>query len=332
MKLSCLLLMVTVACIHAIPKDFKWHDTVTLHHFKKSNEDFGDDGAHDLTHANLVDHAYDKSAKLPKGAHIGNGDILFRPGEEEKFFEEGSDILKRDAIRNENARWPKARVPYVISSANSQARAAITAAAKEFAAKTCIRLVPRTNERDYARIIAGGGCYSYVGRVGGSQDLSLGRGCEYKSTAIHEFMHALGFFHEQSRPDRDQFIRINFGNVQSGMESQFRKQTSSSVTTFNQPYDYVSVMHYEKYAFSKSYGRLATIVPKNNPNQKLGQDVNGGLSSIDAKQLNAMYCGGGPGKPTTTKKPTTGGGVTAARCKKRMNNCSRFMRECAALM
>ena len=65
MKHSCLLLMFVVAYIHAIPKTFKWHDTVTLHHHKRSHhEDFGDDGAHDLTHANLVDHTFDKSTKL----------------------------------------------------------------------------------------------------------------------------------------------------------------------------------------------------------------------------------------------------------------------------
>ncbi|WP_081465965.1 M12 family metallopeptidase [Stigmatella aurantiaca] len=39
-----------------------------------------------------------------------------------------------------------------------------------------------------------------------SLGISLGQGCEFKSTAVHELMHALGFCHEQSRPDREQFI------------------------------------------------------------------------------------------------------------------------------
>ena len=34
-------------------------------------------------------------------------------------------------------------------------------------------------------------------------------------------MHALGFLHEQSRPDRDEFIRVVAKNV--GENSQFRK-------------------------------------------------------------------------------------------------------------
>jgi len=55
-----------------------------------------------------------------------------------------------------------------------------------------------------------------VGRIGGKQDLSLGYGCLGSGTIIHEFLHAIGFFHEQSRPDRDQYIQINMENVISG--------------------------------------------------------------------------------------------------------------------
>ena len=61
-------------------------------------------------------------------------------------------------------------------------------------------------------------CYSYVGEIGGrSQDVSIGQGCEYKGIVIHELMHALGFYHEQSRFDRDQYVRIDFSNIQAGM-------------------------------------------------------------------------------------------------------------------
>jgi len=306
---------------------FRYYDTVTLHQKKSANDPPGD-----LYEVNNKHHLLNKY-----GEHIGQGDIMFRKGEEEALFESGSGKLKRDALRNPNAKWTGARVPYVIAQANAQAQAAIRATVREFAAKTCIRLVPRTNQRNYVRVIAAGGCYSYVGMIGGSQDLSLGRGCEFKSTAVHEFMHALGFFHEQSRVDRDNHIRIVLQNIQPGLQDQFEKQSRGNVQTFGHPYDFDSVMHYDKYAFSRARGRLPTIVANSDPDRDFGQDINGGLSEVDVKQLNDMYCGGsgggGGGGATTTKAParTTkapAAGLTLAACVRSMRYCSARINRC----
>jgi hypothetical protein len=34
-----------------------------------------------------------------------------------------------------------------------------------------------------------------------------------KGTTMHEMMHAIGFVHEHSRPDRDQFVQVLLQNV-----------------------------------------------------------------------------------------------------------------------
>lgn len=89
---------------------------------------------------------------------------------------------------------------------------------------TCVRFVPWNGKsKDYLLIWPikyPTGCWSFVGKFGGAQIVSLqapdkkGAHClGNEGRAIHELMHALGIFHEQSRWDRDKFVKIHNDNI-----------------------------------------------------------------------------------------------------------------------
>lgn len=144
--------------------------------------------------------------------------------------------------------WPNRTVPYVISAIygtdhqlmnNSKffllyrvhkcflepsEHATIYKAIRIINFMTCVRFVPWNGKsKDYLLIWPikyPKGCWSFVGKFGGAQIVSLqapdskGPNClGSEGRAIHELMHALGVFHEQSRWDRDKFVKVHTENI-----------------------------------------------------------------------------------------------------------------------
>ena len=61
-----------------------------------------------------------------------------------------------------------------------------------------------------------------------SLQVSIGYNCEHVGIIVHEIMHSLGFWHEQSRPDRDNYVTINWGNIVRGIANFKKKRKISS--------------------------------------------------------------------------------------------------------
>ncbi|KAL2084056.1 hypothetical protein ACEWY4_019574 [Coilia grayii] len=175
-------------------------------------------------------------------------------------------------------------VPYVLGNEYSAIeRGLIERGMSSIQSSSCIRFRVRQSERDYLSISSGTGCSSYVGRQGGRQEVSLQRlGCMFPSTIQHEFLHALGFNHEHQRSDRDNHVQIHLENVETGKENNFNK-----VATLNQntPYDYTSVMHYSRDAFSKN--GQPTLVPIPDASVVIGQALS--MSRTDFTRLSRLY-------------------------------------------
>ncbi|XP_042369397.1 high choriolytic enzyme 2-like, partial [Plectropomus leopardus] len=169
--------------------------------------------------------------------------------------------------------WPKATdgnvyIPYRISNQYSRReRNTIIDGLRSFAERTCIRFTPLDRQQDFLDIQSLSGCFSFIGRRGNGQPLSLSRrGCVFRSVIQHEVLHALGFNHEQTRSDRDEHVRILLENVRDGFQSSFTKINTRNLGT---PYDYNSVMHYPRFAFSKN--GEATIIPIPDENVAIGR-------------------------------------------------------------
>lgn len=129
-------------------------------------------------------------------------------------------------------------------------------------ALTPIRFVETTTATDFINYQnnATDGCWSYVGKTGGSQGINLGDGCMTEGTIMHEIGHAIGLIHEQSRADRDTYVTIHTGNLIAGSEAQFEKATSmGNGEELMATYDFNSLMHYGPKAFSSNGQDVITI-------------------------------------------------------------------------
>jgi len=228
------------------------------------------------------------------------GDIVLRPDEREGVWKKNHAFA---SIKEK--RWPGAVIPYAIhDNIGPEVRANIPKAIAEYERYTCIRFRRRTSEKAYVMFGPGLGCSSPIGwRRMAKNKISLGSGCKSKGIIMHEIGHTIGLAHEQSRPDRDNYVSIIFSKILQGMSGNFHKMTNSNIDSLGTPYDYLSMMHYGKTAFSRNRKDVTIQTKDRSYQDKIGQ--RGGFSEIDKKQINLMYCNGGGVVPPKTQTPPT---------------------------
>lgn len=214
------------------------------------------------------------------GEAVIEGDIVFPLS----AFAENGAINSIGALKSTSGRWPNGRVYYDFDAGlSSAARSDAQDAIAHWTEKSNIQFIPRGTETNFVRFVDGAGCSSRVGMYSGRQNIELNKDCGF-GAAVHEIGHTLGFWHEQSRNDRDNYVTINWDNIEAGYEENFEKSGSFGFEIGE--YDYGSIMHYGSHEFSKNGS--PTIVSKT-AGVTLGQ--RNGLSDRDIAGIQVLYNG-----------------------------------------
>ena len=198
-------------------------------------------------------------ALLPENA-------LYPEERNEDLFVDGLPLIESDVVLESAADrtdvlmeklWPLGEpIPYVISAEAEIRRPPIERAIQHWENNTCVTFIEKPVEftgESHLRFINGNGCYSFLGRMTSAnmkkfgQKVSIGNGCGGLTTTAHEIAHSLGFFHEQSRKDRDEYIEVMWDNIKPGKAPNFNLKPKGLATV---PYDMRSIMHYGAFAFA----------------------------------------------------------------------------------
>ena len=167
-----------------------------------------------------------------------------------------------------NTLWPIVsgvhQIPYTVTNDTANVDAAIAQFNTTFSG--LLQWVPRTTQTDYVNFQmdpadTSGGGYAYIGRIGGAQIIHCAINCSV-SVLLHEMGHSTGLYHEQSRPDRNTYVTVNYSHIQTN-------QMDDAIATDNDwiygPYDFASVMEYDAFSLSADGSQTIQSIPAGIP-------------------------------------------------------------------
>jgi len=229
------------------------------------------------------------SSKLLENLDLFQGDIRFPSRPLGLTSRENKIIKTMYATSFDSFLWPKGIVYYENLIEDDYLLDLLDIAMTVIERKTCVKFIEKdSSTQDYVQLVSLNGCWSFVGRVGGPQQLSLGIECDNINLMMHELMHALGFYHKHSQHDRDKYLKIHWENIVPEAKSQFQVLSKYMTRTFSlTKFDYMSVMLYGPRLFSKN--SMMITMSRRDGGKLLDVEEKPGLSTQDIFAINSLY-------------------------------------------
>ncbi|XP_037071452.1 zinc metalloproteinase nas-4-like [Pollicipes pollicipes] len=223
---------------------------------------------------------------------VFEGDMIVTADQKSRWTQTGYLTENTQPLIQE--KWASNTVTYTFGTPAPN-KALITGAMKEWSSKTCIKFVEGSGNA--IKITKGKGCYASLGYQSSGMQMSVSDLCD-KGTVVHLLGHVIGIVHQHSRPDRDQFLFIQFHNtaLEDVLFLNYKDYDKC-------PYDYGSVMHYDMFGLSYNGESVFLGKAKGSDGMMLSSAIGQDWSSpseSDAALVNREY--GCSAKSCSTKK------------------------------
>ncbi len=261
--------------------------------YEPTNLDIGIEGATQLFDSSWQEGEYTV-------LQLANGQIMYMDRDSTFFL--GDIIFSKEQVELMNAPQPKAVVvePYVQYWQNKTIKYFIspgfTTAEVQYILdglsileqEVCLDFVPSLTMSTTPCIVFAYNTEKNASPIGMNSSkrntIYLSSGGFTRSTVIHEVMHSLGFFHEQSRNDRDNYVIVYRENVEDGHWHNFQKVVDQGLEAMNlSPFDFDSIMIYDSNAFAIEGTLTMTKLDGSYISRKTS------LSNYDKAALNFIY-------------------------------------------